>query len=307
MSIAGFWASGSLARYAILGTLLPLHLRRTGNFREITVLLIDQVHLLRRNITRLKSFRVCLPLLGGVHNVRETYEFIHLLHPARDIVTSIKRADPFGNKLHGYLRGWNLNVKDDHGNATIVDLKDLLGRLVHVYYLRLDGEVLDVSNDWGNRIIVPYPSFLKAISRLALSPVDVALVSCHLARNVHVDQLRSLSRSKGQSQPFRFPPDSVPGTGDFSRLLWDIRTWPQLMDAVWDRFFKTESKPLEADADVIDNRPFSQGRRLERNGDYKWSIGWRRGPVISKIDVDPLSLIDFVRIRFEAMAVPKPD
>ena len=69
----------------------------------------------------------------------------------------------------------------------IVDLKNLLGRLVHVYYLRLDGEVLDVSNDSGRRLIIPYPSFLNAVSRLALTPVDIALVSCRLARKVHID------------------------------------------------------------------------------------------------------------------------
>lgn len=265
------------------------------------MLLIDQVQLLRQNITRLGSFRVCLPLLGGVGNVREAYEFAHLIHPARDIITSIKKADPFGDKLPGHLRGWNIEGQDDYGNATVVDLKNLLGKLVHVYYLHLNGEVLDISNDWGRRMIVPYPSFLNAISRLALSPIDVAVISCHLARNVHIDHLRLLQSPNGQRQPFRFPPDSVPGTGDFSRLLWDIGTWPELADALWDRFFKTESTPLAADADVTDNRPFSQGRSLEPNGDYKWSIGWRRGPVISSIDVDPLPLIDFVRTRFEAI------
>ena len=266
------------------------------------MLLIDQVQLLKQNITRLGSLRVCLPLLGGVGSVREAYEFVHLVHPARDIITSIKRADPFGDKLPGHLRGWNLEGQDDYGNTMTVDLKNLLGQLVHVYYLRVDGEVLDVSNDLGRRVIVPYPSFLSATSRLALSPIDVSLVSCHLARKVHLDQLRLLRRRDKRHQRFRFPPDSIPGTGDFSRLLWEIRTWPELLDALWSQFFEAQSVPLEANADVIDNRPFSQGRRLEPNGEYKWSLGWRRGPVISKIDVDPLDLIDFVRTRFEAMA-----
>lgn len=245
---------------------------------------------------------MCLPLMGGVGNVREAYEFVHLVHPARDIITSIKRADPSGRKLPGHLRRWNLKAHDGDGAATTVDLKVLLGMLVHVYYIRIDGEVLDVSNDSGKRIIVPYPSFLNAISGLALSPADVALVSCHLARIVHLDELHSLSSPNGLRRPFRFSPDSIPGIGDFYRLLLDIRTWPELMDATWNRFFKPKSVLLDADADVIDNRPFSQGRRLEGNGDYKWSIGWRRGPVISSIDVDPLDLIDFVRTHFEAMA-----
>ena len=267
------------------------------------MLLIDQVHLLRENITRLGSFKGCLPLLGGIGSVRQAYEFVHLVHPARDIITSIRNADPSGDKLPGHLRGWNLDAQDGNGNGTKVDLKVLLGMLVHVYYLRLDGEVLDVSNDSGKRAIVSYPSFMNAIARLALSPVDVALVSCHLARNVHVAQVQLLRRPAQGCQPFQFPPDSIPGPGDFDRLLWDIPNWPELMEALWDRFFKPESTPLDAGANVIDNRPFSHGRLLEQNGAYKRCIGWRRGSVISSVKVDPLALIDYMRTRFEAMAV----
>ena len=54
-----------------------------------------------------------------------------------------------------------------------MDLKYLLGMLVHVYYLTLDGKVLDVANDSGKRVIVAYPAFMNAIERLVLSPPDV--------------------------------------------------------------------------------------------------------------------------------------
>ena len=77
------------------------------------------------------------------------------------------------------------------------------------------------------------------------------------------------------------------------------------MNDLWDCFFKAESTPLAADADTVNNRPFSQGRRMDLNGEYKWSIGWRRGSVISKTEVDPVELIEFVLARFEAMVVPK--
>lgn len=242
--------------------------------------------------------------MGSVNNVKKAYEFVQLILPARDIIAAIKKADPGGNKLPTELRGWNLNAQDDYGNVTTLDLKVLLGRLVHLYYIRLDGDVLDVSNDSGRRTIVSYPKFLHAISRLALSPVDVALVSCYLARNVHFDQLRSRRGANGQHQTFQIPPDTIPGTGDFSRLLWDIRNWPEIMDALWGRFFEIQSKPL--DADVIDNRPFLQARHLDSNGIYTWSIGWRRGSVFSKADIDPLNLIEFVLVRFESIAVSKP-
>ena len=267
------------------------------------MLLIDQVHLLRQNIARLGSFKVCLPLLGGVESVRQAYDFVNLVHPARDIITSIRKADPAGDRLPNHLRGWNLKAQDRFGKDTTVDLKFLLGMLVHVYYLSLDGEILDVSNDSGKRVIVAYPEFMKAVSRLVLSPVDVALTTCHLARNVHVGELDSLCKSNRQHQTLHMQPDSIPGPGDFAKLLWEIRAWPELMEAMWRHFFQPASTALEADANVVQNRPYSKGRRLEPNGDYKWSIGWRRGPVISKIDVDPLALIEFMRIRFEAMVI----
>ena len=38
--------------------------------------------------------------MGGVTSVRRAYDFIHLIHPARDIITCITRADPSGNRLH---------------------------------------------------------------------------------------------------------------------------------------------------------------------------------------------------------------
>ncbi|MCY4654374.1 MAG: hypothetical protein OXC95_14565, partial [Dehalococcoidia bacterium] len=227
----------------------------------------------------------------------------HLIQPARDIITSIRRADPSGNKLPKHLRGWNVNAKDGYGKATTVDLKDLLGMLVHVYYLRIDGHALDISNDFGKRAIVEYASFLEAISRLILSPAEVALVACHLARVVHLEHLACLRDIRNTGKSFQFPSVDIPGTGDFSALLWEIRRWPLVLEATWERFFMPESTPLEAGADVVDNRPFSQGRALRPNGDYQWSLGWRRNSTIATIDVDPLTLIDFVLAQVEGQAV----
>ena len=77
--------------------------RPNTNLFELSVLLIDQVQLLGQNITHLGSFRVSLPMLGGVGSVREAYEYVHLIHPARDIITTIKKADPLGDKLPQHL------------------------------------------------------------------------------------------------------------------------------------------------------------------------------------------------------------
>ena len=191
-------------------------------------------------------------------------------------------------------------AQDGHQNATTVHLKNLLGMLVHVYYLRVDADVLDVSNHSGRRLIVPYASFTQALSRLILTPAEVALIVCHLARNVHLAHLASLRAAA----PFELPPVDVPGTGDFGAFLWEIRRWPDVLEAVWNRFFQPQSEPLEDGADVINNRPFSQGRRVEADGGYKWCLGWRRGAVIAKIDVDPLPLIDCVQTHIETIIAP---
>ena len=175
--------------------------------------------------------------------------------------------------------------------------------LVHVYYLRIDSHVLDVSNDFGKRTIVEYASFLEAISRLILSPAEVALVVCHLARVVHLEHLASLPDIKSTGKSFQLPSVDIPGTGDFSALLWEIRRWPHILEAVWERFFKPESTPLDAGVDVIDNQPFSRGRTLEPNGDYTWTLGWRRNSAVATIDVEPLALIDFVLTHIEGLAV----
>ena len=145
------------------------------------MLLVDQVELLRRCMVELRGQRVALPLMGGISATRQAYRFKSLLHPARDIATTIAQSDPAGNKLPDHLRGWNLNVEDAWGKAQTIHLKKLLGMAIHVYYLHLQENQLDVSNDLGHRVIVPYDYFLAFVERLVLSPEDICLVICSLA------------------------------------------------------------------------------------------------------------------------------
>ena len=60
-------------------------------------------------------------------------------HPARDIATMIANADPSGKKLPARLRGWNLDMTDGFGNAQRIQLKKLLGMIIHVYRLSTSG------------------------------------------------------------------------------------------------------------------------------------------------------------------------
>ena len=82
-----------------------------------TMLLVDQVELLRQHIVQLENQRFSLPLMGGPSATIQTYHFKTLVHPARDIATTIAQADPAGNKLPSNLRGWNLIAKDSWGHC----------------------------------------------------------------------------------------------------------------------------------------------------------------------------------------------
>lgn len=130
------------------------------------MLLLDQVELLREHLEHLRDQQFALPLTGGQFATRQTYQFRSLLHPARDIATTIARADPRGERLPSRLRGWNLDASDEYGISRKVCLKRLLGMVIHVYYLRVGEGNLDVSNDRGERVVVPYQAFLDSVKRL---------------------------------------------------------------------------------------------------------------------------------------------
>ena len=159
------------------------------------MLLIDQVELLRQYLGQLRNQQFALPLMGGRSATRQTYQFKSLVHPARDIATKIADADPGGNKLPARLRGWNLDTTDELQRRQRIHLTKLLGMIIHVYYLRIGDGVLDVSNDEGKRVIVPYGNFVDYVERLVLTRDDTCLVICGLAeeklKNGHTMQALS--------------------------------------------------------------------------------------------------------------------
>ena len=145
------------------------------------MLLVDQVELLRQNLVQLRNQEFALPLMGGLAATRRTYQFKSLVHPARDIATAIAEADPGGNKLPIHLRGWDLDVTDGFRKPRKIRLKELLGMVIHVFYLRIGEEGdIDIANDRGKRVIVPYNVFLDSVQRLVLTPEDICLVICGL-------------------------------------------------------------------------------------------------------------------------------
>ena len=113
------------------------------------MLLTDQVDLLRLNMQQIRGERPVLPIMGGARSTQHTYQFKSLLHPARDIATTISYADPAGDKLPSHLRGWNLLAEDGWQQPVTIHLKKLLGMILHTFYLMITDNRLDVSNDLG--------------------------------------------------------------------------------------------------------------------------------------------------------------
>ena len=251
------------------------------------MLLTDQVDLLRENLSQLRGQKLALPLMGGFEATRQTYQFKALVHPARDIATMIATADPGGNKLPDHLRGWNLRIADGFGNVQQIHLKKLLGMIVHVYYLRISDDDLDVSNDEGKRVIVPYKTFLDSVERLLLTPGDICLVVCGLTEEI-------LKRRNAIEASIAMTPNS--GNLLYG-LLPRIKRWPELQEKIWTTFFASQSTPVEFDCQTVNNQPFLMGARHTGTMEL-WRIGWRRGDAYAQSWVEISRLIEIIQEYF---------
>ncbi len=262
------------------------------------MLLVDQVELLRQNFKQLRNQNFVLPLIsGGLPATRKTYYFKFLVHPARDIATTIHNSDPSGNILPPHLRSWNLSVKDEYGRIKSIHLKKLLGMIIHVYYLHITGGSLDISNDLGKRVIVQYDLFLNAVERLLLSPEDICLVICNLAE-------KRLKNSNTMQE-------SVPGSGDLEHLLFTISNWPLLKKKIWTKFFVNKSKCthpnnfftnridiVDSNCEIIEDAPLKSGSHYSGTATI-WKMGWRRDNVYATAWIDVSDLIYEIRDNFD--------
>ena len=251
------------------------------------MLLVDQVELLSEYIAHLRNQRFALPLMGGKSATSQTYRFKSLVHPARDIATTIAQADPAGNKLPARLRGWNLAVTDGWNKAKTIHLTKLLGMIIHVYYLNIADNRLDMSNDLGERIIVPYDSFLAFVERLLLTPEDVCLVVCCLAEERF--------KSKHAVQALM---SDVPGSGDLMHCLATIGRWPILKEHIWKTIFVDQGATVDSDCQTIEDVPFIKGGR-HTGTTIMWNVGWRRNELYAAPWVDICHLIYEIRGYFE--------
>ena len=254
------------------------------------MLLVDQIEILRENLPLLRNQQFSLPLLGGLHSTRKTYQFKHLIHPARDIATTITQADPRGDKLPSCLRGWDLAVADGWGKPSKVQLKKLLDRIIHVYYLHLKTERLDLINDRGQRCMIPYSAFLEAVERLVLSPADICLVICGLTE----EKINNVTKWNPLSI-------DTPGYGDLGHLLATIGKWPELKAILWQNFFAKQSKTIEPSSQTVNDSPFlMQNGYLRSQRTISWKLGWRRDDLYAESCIDLLPLIHVIRSYFNS-------
>ena len=251
------------------------------------MLLVDQVELLGQYMAQLRSQRFVLPLLGGISATSQTYRFKSLVHPARDIATTIAQADPAGDKLPARLRGWNLGVVHGRSKAKTIHLKDLLGMIIHVYYLNIADNRLDIANDLGEQIIVPYDVFLAFVERLILTPEDICLVVCRLAEE-RLNSKRAVQALMSD----------VPGSGDLMHCLATIRRWPALKEHIWKTFFVDHSTTVETDGKTIEDVPFITSGRYTGTT-IMWEVGWRWGDLYATRWIDVSHLIYEIRNYFD--------
>lgn len=250
------------------------------------MLLVDQVELLRQNLVQLRNQEFALPLMGGLAATRQTYQFKFLVHPARDIATAIAEADPGGNKLPIHLRGWDLDVTDGFRKPHKIRLTKLLGMVIHVYYLRIGEGDIDISNDLGKRVIIPYNVFLDSVQRLVLSPEDICLVVCGLAEEK--------VKNKNARQALT---EDTPGSGNLLPCLATIKRWPALQKSIWKTFFASQSTTVSRDCQTVNDKPFIMGKRHTGTTEI-WRVGWRRDDTYAESWIDVLHLIGKIQDYF---------
>lgn len=244
--------------------------------------LLDQVEVLRHNLPIIQRSSVILPLNPDYSGTRDAYRFANLIHPARDIFKRIKDADPGGDILPSNLRRWQIRTKNNYGNDIQVELGRVLNSIMHMHYLSINDNVLDVENEnLKERYIVDRNVLLEGIGRLLLTHKDVCLVSCALAEkgceaDCH-DEIQSISN---YNRWYR----------DLWAILARIHDHVELSERVWHAYFLEHAEPIGS-RDIIRNLPFAKGAFSSA----VWRIGWRRDDLYAAAYVRVPDLVRTIR------------
>ena len=243
--------------------------------------LADQVELLRRNWHSIRSQRVTLPVFGE-YDIEAAYRFKCLLLPARDIASTIYFANSKRKRLPKRLQDWDVVFRDEHRSIEKIHIRKLLGRIIHVDNLNLTDEHLDITNDYGKRVIVSRDLFLRTLERLVLSPFDTWLVICCLSE----------SKINQRSRENQFP-----NLDDLQWCLWNICHYPDLMEVFWKEYFAHHSSLVSADCITVCDKPVVRGERINGSS-LCWNISWRKSNRYACVRVEVSNLIHEIRSFF---------
>lgn len=248
--------------------------------------LLHQVELLSQNIPIMEKINeIVVPIHSDLNSTRNAYWFASLFHPARDIITKIGKADRGDNTLPSRLRLWNIKANDGWGNLITVHLRRILNAIMHMNYLQVYENTVDVANDESKRFIVDRITLIGEIRRLLLSHKDVCLVACALANRGYDIDLTQV----GKQNEFQH----VNTDGHWNKDLWAILTHIQehidLADLVWNKHFSPHAAPM-GERDIVNHQPFPMSFRHR-----VWEIGWRRDDLYANPFIDVFDLIQTIR------------
>lgn len=147
------------------------------------MLLIEEVHRLKRNFPRIVGAKIMTPLMGS--GTDDAYDFKSDIVLVREIWGWIISCDPDGSKFPGIKRTMEVRFTNNKRETEEVQKKIgfLLGMIVHGNYLVRDsGDALDVINDRDERFICSFKKFVAILESLLLEDNDVMFVICAFVR-----------------------------------------------------------------------------------------------------------------------------
>ncbi len=216
-------------------------------------------------------------------STRIAYHFASLVHPARDIITKIKKAYPGGNMLPRNLRGWRVQAKNGYGKIVYVELGRILNSIIHMQYISVDNQRVDVENDnLRERYIVDRHVLFVGIERLLLEFKDICLTACALAEKGYTSEVN-------QDHEWEYISPHGPWYRDLAAVLRGIRDHPQLANLVWCTHFARSATPIGS-RDIINHVPFNM-----TTWQRVWQVGWRRDGLFASPNVQVSDFIKTIR------------
>ena len=138
------------------------------------MLLVEEVKLLRQNLSRIKELTFATPLMGG--GVELAYEFVMYMALARNIYDKIKM---FGDRYPVLRRNFENRVG---GISNRIAVNDVLNKIIHGSYIEKSERDLHVESDEGEVYIIDSEEFKSILDTLCLSDNESVFIMCQILR-----------------------------------------------------------------------------------------------------------------------------